>query len=165
MHGLRPEHDRAFAAKLSGEHSHGKSYQFANRLTGRFFVSGISGSFQKHRKMLDAANVSASAKKDLLSQYQDAPFIDKQRKEQLRKEAEKLLEMEEKIKEVKSAFNVTYPKSITHVSIITSTVTTKKRAKESPRKAEENEKALLHVRCLYSASVSCIRTVQAESLC
>ena len=100
MHGLRPEHDLGMLSKFSGDQGHGKSYQFANKLSGRFFVSGISGSFQKHRKMLDAANVTAAAKKELLSQYTQAPFINKNMKDELRKDAEKLLEMEEKIKEV-----------------------------------------------------------------
>lgn len=47
MFGLRPDVDQV-ASSLSK--AHGKSYKFAERNTGRFFVSGVSGSFQKFTK-------------------------------------------------------------------------------------------------------------------
>ena len=100
MFGVKPETDQGTVSHLRGAQT-GKSYKFAGKLTGRFFVSGISGSFQKHRQMLDAANVSAASKKKLLSQqYMQAPFIEKAARDKLKKEAEQLLEMEEKIKEL-----------------------------------------------------------------
>lgn len=34
----------------NGSTKNGKSYRFAGKLSGRFFVSGISGGFEKHKQ-------------------------------------------------------------------------------------------------------------------
>ena len=94
MIGLSTEND------VSDRRSFTKNHKFANGLAGRFNVSGISGGFEKHRRLLNSMSVSAKEKKQLLSTYRDAPFLEIAHNLELRKDAEKLLEMEEKIKEV-----------------------------------------------------------------
>lgn len=63
-----------------------------------FFVSGVSGSFQKHRKLLldDAKIQPAHAEIKYVSQ----PVIEKSQKAALRAEALALMQMEEQLMEV-----------------------------------------------------------------
>lgn len=75
----------------------GRSYKFAEKLTGRFFVSGVSGSFQKYNKFLNRIE-----EKEAKEKYTYAPVMEKHRKEELKMEAQRLMEIEEKLNEVSS---------------------------------------------------------------
>lgn len=84
-----------------------RSSKFATRLAGRFFVSGVSGSFAKHAKFLEElrrkenqeeARIKIANEKKIKYDYQ--PVLEKHQREELKKEAAKLLELEEKLREV-----------------------------------------------------------------
>lgn len=97
MLGLRADADQ-FLQQAQNGNGHKKSYRFAERLNGRFFVSGISGGFEKYHKMKTGADLAPPPKKP---QYNYQPVLEKAQREELRKEAEKLLELEEKLAEVR----------------------------------------------------------------
>jgi hypothetical protein len=52
MLGLRVDSDPYFSSLNKNAQQFKKSSRFANNLSGRFFVSGISGGFEKHKKLL-----------------------------------------------------------------------------------------------------------------
>ncbi|KAJ1439674.1 hypothetical protein B484DRAFT_443855, partial [Ochromonadaceae sp. CCMP2298] len=101
MIGLRAENDRSsksfFTNAAQGGVSNRRSYRFAERYGGRFFVSGVSGSFSKHARQLQATE-----KKYLrpAPAYQYEPVLERHQKEELRREAVRLLEMEEQLAEL-----------------------------------------------------------------
>ena len=106
MLGLRPDTDQVYYNNLSKHQPQfNKSSKFATRLNGRFFVAGVSGSFQKHRQQLLEQqaiqnNQPLPSKKDLIPKYTYQPVLEKHQREELRKEAERLLELEEKLNEL-----------------------------------------------------------------
>ena len=93
MMGLRAENDQASTSFFSNSQNR-KSYRFAEKYHGRFFVSGVSGSFQKYTKQLKETD-----KKYLKSEkkYTFEPILEKHQKEELRRDAQRLLEMEEQL--------------------------------------------------------------------
>ena len=99
MFGLRPEIDQHNLSKLSSFNSNGykRSARFANTLSGRFFVSGISGSLAKHTKLLKELNEKKEA---LKTQENEVNYLQRKQKEELHKDALALIAMEEKLQEV-----------------------------------------------------------------
>lgn len=97
MLGLRQDADQ-YLQQARNEHGFKKSYRFAERLNGRFFVSGISGGFEKYSKLKHANDLAPAPEKKPKYDYQ--PVLEKAQREELRREAEKLLELEEKLAEV-----------------------------------------------------------------
>lgn len=91
--GLRAENDKSSSNFFSNSQNR-KSYRFAERYHGRFFVSGVSGSFQKYTKQLQDTD-----KKYLRveKKYTYEPILEKHQKEELRRDAQRLLEMEEQL--------------------------------------------------------------------
>lgn len=73
-----------------------RTSKFANALSGRFFVSGISGSFQKSDK--EAAVKPPPTK---VVKYNCQPVLERNQQDELLKEAQKLMELEEKLAEVR----------------------------------------------------------------
>lgn len=104
MLGLRPENDRGHAGAGNGLHAttgYRKSYRFAGQLSGRFFVAGISGSLKKHHQQLqetDKKYLNNTTKNT--TKYTYEPVLEKKEKDELRREAERLLAMEEQLKEM-----------------------------------------------------------------
>ncbi len=96
MIGLRPENDSSL--RKLGAAGNKRSYKFAERLTDRFFVSGISGSFQKHHKQY--VSDSCQDDKSEMKFYIRQPLLERNQISALRQEAEELLQMEEKLFEV-----------------------------------------------------------------
>lgn len=96
MLGLRVENERQFTdiSRLQG--SFRKSSKFANALRGKFYVSGISGSFQKY----DRNEKEVVQKPSRPPKYNHQPVIEKHQQQELMKEAQKLIELEEKLAEV-----------------------------------------------------------------
>lgn len=105
MLGIRPDTEQHYLENLQANNGHkfGRSSKFASRLNGRFFVSGITGSFAKHKKRLEELaqenNEDLKVSKKLIK-YNYQPVLEKHQREELRKEAQQLLEMEEKLQEV-----------------------------------------------------------------
>eukprot|EP01038_Epipyxis_sp_PR26KG_P013656 gene13656-18328_t len=100
MLGLRAETDQ-FA---NSNATRGKSYKFASRLHGRFFVSGVTGSFKKYTKFVKEfedkkshLHVVAERRKEL-SSYNI--IVEKKHKKELQDDAKKLIELEEKLNEI-----------------------------------------------------------------
>lgn len=99
MLGLRPDSDQHHLHSIRSSGAFRRSSKFADRLSGRFFVSGVSGSFQKHTKQIhELANKDKDAIKPYKYSYQ--PVLEKHQREELRQDAEKLIELEEKLQEV-----------------------------------------------------------------
>jgi hypothetical protein len=76
-----------------------RTYRFAEKLNGRFFVSGVSGSFQKYSKFLQKME-ERDEKVEKIEKYVYAPVMERHRKEELKREAQRLMEIEEKLNEV-----------------------------------------------------------------
>lgn len=98
MIGLRPENDRASTSFFSAN-ANRKTYRFAERNAGRFFVSGISGSFAKYTKQLqktDQKYLHQTHEKQE-NKFVHEPVLEKHQREELRREAQRLLEMEEQL--------------------------------------------------------------------
>ena len=91
MIGLRVDNDRTHASLSQNK----KSHKFAEKLTGRFFVSGVSGSLRKHRKLLDNELIHGERK------YTYEPLLEKKQKDALKSEALALAEMEQKLTELR----------------------------------------------------------------
>mmetsp|Transcript_31140 Transcript_31140/g.42836 ORF Transcript_31140/g.42836 Transcript_31140/m.42836 type:complete len:1326 (+) Transcript_31140:52-4029(+) len=107
MLGLRPDTDSVASSMYKmvgnsstggpvGLKSNGKSYRFAGKLSGRFFVSGISGGFDK----LKIQNLKSDTTEKPSNSFVQAPFLERRQREELKKEAQRLLEMEEKLQEL-----------------------------------------------------------------
>ena len=96
MMGLRPENDQASTSFFSSS-TNRKTYRFAERYSGRFFVSGVSGSFAKYSKQLKETD-----KKYLKQEkkYVHEPVLEKHQKEELRRDAQRLVEMEEQLQQL-----------------------------------------------------------------
>lgn len=143
MLGLRPENDQGYYQSIQRTTPQfKKSGKFANQLSGRFFVSGISGSFAKHQKHVQEIKEHETAQlnppitsdqpledntnntnhnnnnheenhkpsvipirflphKKLVRKYTYQPVLEKRQREELRKDAQRLLELEEKLNEVR----------------------------------------------------------------
>jgi hypothetical protein len=95
MLGLRFEADQNQGG-IPGHYK--KTYRFAEKLHGRFFISGISGGFEKYTKEVLKKGDTLPPKKQ---KYDYQPVLEKHQREELRKEAERLMELEVKLKEVK----------------------------------------------------------------
>ena len=93
MMGLRPEHDQASTSFYSPA-ANRKTYRFAERYSGRFFVSGVSGSFAKYTKQLKETDQKYLRQQ---KKYTHEPLLEKHQKEELRRDAQRLLEMEEQL--------------------------------------------------------------------
>lgn len=136
MLGLRPENDQTYYKGLQRQAPQfNKNTRFASGLNGRFFVSGVSGSFTKHQKQLmefkeqenlnriqhevetqqlqsnnnqeDQIGSSQAVpvihyhpSKKIVRKYTYQPVLEKHQREELRKDAQRLLELEEKLNEV-----------------------------------------------------------------
>mmetsp|Transcript_5893 Transcript_5893/g.9736 ORF Transcript_5893/g.9736 Transcript_5893/m.9736 type:complete len:949 (+) Transcript_5893:41-2887(+) len=104
MFGLRAENDRAGQTYFKGGNGigatrgHGRTFRFAERYKGRFFVSGISGSFEKYTKQLHETD--RKYLKNRKKQYTYEPVLEKHQKEELRQDAQRLLEMEEQLQKL-----------------------------------------------------------------
>ena len=107
--GLRVDSDPYFSSLNKNAQQFKKSSRFANNLSGRFFVSGISGGFEKHKKLLatikdqetkneNAENQGVLKTKRIL--YNHQPVLERHQREEMRKDAVRLLELEEKLLEV-----------------------------------------------------------------
>lgn len=89
MFGLRPEMDKYPMAQP-------KSYNFAQKLSGRFFVSGVSGSLKKHSDNLKAL------KQPMLNRIKaTAPIFEKKVEIEFEKDAARLAELEEQLEEIR----------------------------------------------------------------
>lgn len=93
MMGLRPENDHASTGFFTST-ANRKTYRFAERYSGRFFVSGVSGSFAKHSKQLKETDQKYLKQE---RKYVHEPVLEKHQKEELRRDAQRLLEMEEQL--------------------------------------------------------------------
>lgn len=144
MLGLRADADQ-FLQQAQNGNGHKKSYRFAERLNGRFFVSGISGGFEKYHKMKTGADLAPPPKKP---QYNYQPVLEKAQREELRKEAEKLLELEEKLAEVR-LFMVGEIQLPLHQYLIF-VASTNKRSEEEARTTAPNEKTPIRICCTHS---------------
>jgi len=94
--GLRAENDQASTNFFSGSQNR-KTYRFAEKYHGRFFVSGVSGSFQKYTKQLKETDKKYLKNEKTEKKYTYEPLLEKHQKEELRREALRLLEMEEQL--------------------------------------------------------------------
>lgn len=72
MFGLRPDVDQ-----VPNSLSNGKSYKFAERNSGRFFVSGVSGSFQKFTKEKEIKSKRAPRPIDKVREQSRVSTIDR----------------------------------------------------------------------------------------
>lgn len=97
MLGLRADSEQ-YRNQAQGQARYNKSYRFAERLHGRFFVSGISGGFEKYSKEKHLPDAPPPPEQRPKYSYQ--PVLEKAQREELRREAEKLIELEEKLAEV-----------------------------------------------------------------
>lgn len=96
MMGLRSENDHASTSFYSGAQNR-KTYRFAEKYHGRFFVSGVSGSFQKYTKQLKETDKKYLKSEKPEKKYTFEPLLEKHQKEELRRDAQRLLEMEEQL--------------------------------------------------------------------
>jgi len=96
MMGLRAENDHASTSFYSGAQNR-KTYRFAEKYHGRFFVSGVSGSFQKYTKQLKETDKKYLKSEKPEKKYTFEPLLEKHQKEELRRDAQRLLEMEEQL--------------------------------------------------------------------
>jgi cell shape-determining protein MreC len=93
MIGLRAENDHASKSFFSTT-ANRKTYRFAEHYSGRFFVSGVSGSFAKYSKQLKQTDQKYLRQE---KKYVHEPVLEKHQKEELRRDAQRLLEMEEQL--------------------------------------------------------------------
>lgn len=95
MLGLRTDRDlRAFGSQSQNKRSH----KFAEKLSGRFFVSGISGGFQKHKRLQENDQLKEHGTEQ---KYSFEPLLERNCKDVLRNEALALLEMEQKLADIR----------------------------------------------------------------
>lgn len=94
MIGLRLDNDGS--SGVAGQQRHRRSHKFAERLQGRFFVAGVSGSFQKYTKLV--AENAAKEEKD--EKKVSEPYLVRKQKLELANDAKRLLEIEQKLEEV-----------------------------------------------------------------
>jgi hypothetical protein len=96
MLGLRVENDRQYSDLSRWNGNFKRNSKFASALRDRFFVSGISGRFQKQEdEEKEAATTIPRPRK-----YSYQPVLEKHQQMELQKEAAKLIELEEKLSEV-----------------------------------------------------------------
>lgn len=99
MLGLRPSGDH------SSSMSFHKSTKFAEKLAGRFFVSGISGGFSKHRKPEELLNEKEDTTQRVIKKNSVAGDIFMKRQEAaIQADAERLAALEEKLNEANYDF-------------------------------------------------------------
>ncbi len=79
--------------------SHNKSTRFAESLSGKFFVPGISGSFQKYDKQLQMLSEEGKERK---LKGRAPSHLELKTQEELRKDTERLAELEKQLNEVSS---------------------------------------------------------------
>jgi hypothetical protein len=103
MLGLRQETDQP-TIRLGVPSEHKRTSKFAERLHGRFFVAGVTGSFEKYSKFLK--ELEDKQKRIDNQNISDAALLDKKLRDELKKEAKKLLEMEQKLNEVTIYFYI-----------------------------------------------------------
>lgn len=100
MFGLRAENDQSSKSFFSTAQNR-KTYRFAERYNGRFFVSGVSGSFAKYTKQLKETDKKyLQNEKKPEKKYTYEPLLEKHQKEELRRDAQRLLEMEEQLNQL-----------------------------------------------------------------
>jgi N-acetyl-gamma-glutamylphosphate reductase len=99
MFGLRPENDRNSVRSLQPTEN-SRNSKFVERLYGRFNVSGISGSFQKHNK-----EKSVSKTKKRIVDYQQ---LYHRHQEDIERDAKQLQELQFKLIEVSTQSSVTF---------------------------------------------------------
>jgi hypothetical protein len=88
MLGLRAETD-SYATTIGNADNHGKTHQFSERLTGRFFTSGVSGAFRRPKRTLSVDD-----------NLPDRSTLRNKTEEKLRQDAERLYELENQLREV-----------------------------------------------------------------
>jgi hypothetical protein len=96
MIGLRAENDQSSKSFFSAT-ANRKTYRFAEQYSGRFFVSGVSGSFAKYTKQLKETDKKYLKQEKPEKKYTHEPLLEKHQKEELRRDAQRLLEMEEQL--------------------------------------------------------------------
>jgi hypothetical protein len=96
MLGLRPETDNSLR-RLSDSGHHPKSHKFAETLAGRFFVSGVSGGFRKARRNRSEDEAIESEQSAAAIRQAELRM---RREEQMRRDAERLFELENKLEQV-----------------------------------------------------------------
>lgn len=94
MIGLRIENDH-----LKTNNNYKKSYKFASNNYGKFYVSGISGSFQKYTKQKLETD-KKYLKNEKNNKYTYEPVLEKYQKDELLNDAKRLIELEEKLNEL-----------------------------------------------------------------
>jgi Skp family chaperone for outer membrane proteins len=99
MLGIRPDSDQFYLS-----HTAKRSSSFANRYTGRFFVSGVSGSFAKYSKERDGGEGGEGERvrqnKLEREKYTYQPVLERNQRKELQADALRLLELEEKLQEI-----------------------------------------------------------------
>lgn len=98
MLGLRLETD-PIVQRLSNVGHHPKSHKFAESLAGRFFVSGVSGGFRKSRRNRSEDDEAVSEQSATAVRQAELRL---KREEQMRRDAERLFELENKLEEVRT---------------------------------------------------------------
>ena len=99
MMGLRAENDHASSSFFSSANNR-KTYRFAESYSGRFCVSGVSVSFQKYTKQKQETDSKYLKNDKQEKKYTYEPLLEKHQKEELRRDAQRLLEMEEQLKKL-----------------------------------------------------------------
>jgi hypothetical protein len=80
-----------------GDVRYPRSHKFADHLAGRFFVSGISGSFRKTRRKIDLDDEKIIDPTVAMAAKQARRF---RKEEQIRQDAQRMFELEQKLQEV-----------------------------------------------------------------
>jgi len=104
MLGLRAESEQKHLYSLTNQNQHKRSYKFAESLNGRFFVMGVSGGFEKYSRGQLPQKKNNEQQPQQIEQpkpkYDHQPVLERYQREELRKEAQRLMELEEKLFEV-----------------------------------------------------------------
>ena len=97
MFGTRPDIDRVPMGNAP------KTYQFAEKLHGRFFVSGVSGSFRKHAEKLIREHQQSNEK---FTFKPVAPKFEEKFNSEYQKDAQRLVELENRLSEIQRKRNL-----------------------------------------------------------
>jgi hypothetical protein len=88
--------------------NHRRSYQFATKNYGKFYVSGISGSLEKYtkekmeidRKFIKSNNTNTTTATTNHSKYVVEPVLEKYQRDQLKRDALQLIQLEQKLLDI-----------------------------------------------------------------
>lgn len=82
---------------VAGQLKYRRSHKFVERLQGRFFVAGVSGSFQKYTKLVAELNAKEEKGED---KKVSEPYLVRKQRLELANDAKRLLEIEQKLEEI-----------------------------------------------------------------